>query len=142
MKIAVSARGATPLTTVDDSFGRAYWFLVYDLGTGQWDAISNSDNRVREEGAGGWAAQMLVELGVSAVITGQCGPRVLRTLRDAEVKIYRGSGMLVAEAVEFWKEKQLLTVDAAHCQGNPYCLLACNRHRVRREEKVRLGIIY
>lgn len=146
MKIAISARGATPLSTVDESFGRSYWFLVYEEGTGEWDSLSNGVNRIREEGAGARAARMLVELGVTVVITGQCGPRVQRMLRDAGVETFQGDGLPVTEALALWRKDALPRIDVARCEGNPYCILACNRRQNDRgdhaQEKVQLGIIY
>ena len=75
MKIAVTSLGESLDSPIDQRFGRARFFVLYDLESGEWTVHDNTQNLEAAQGAGIQAAQHVVNLGVEAVITGHCGPK-------------------------------------------------------------------
>jgi predicted Fe-Mo cluster-binding NifX family protein len=51
MKIVVSAKGRVPDSEVDPRFGRAACFLVFDTGSGAWQAVDNGPAQTAAHGA-------------------------------------------------------------------------------------------
>jgi predicted Fe-Mo cluster-binding NifX family protein len=70
------------------------------------------------QGAGIQAAQLLVNLGVEAVITGHVGPKAFRTLKAAGVNIYLSEAATVEEALHLFRENLLSRTDEANVQGH------------------------
>jgi len=64
-------------------------------------------------GAGIQAAQLVVERGAQALVTGSVGPNAYDVLQAAQVGIYPFSGGTVREAVEAFKEGRLQAVVSA-----------------------------
>ena len=118
MKIAVSAQGPDLTSAADPHFGRAKQFVVVDTETGAVaQAVDNAQNVNAARGAGVQAAQTVAELGVEAVISGNCGPNAFRTLSAADIKVFTGASGTVADAVEQFKAGTLTAADDATVQG-------------------------
>ena len=83
MKIAVTSRGEDLQSTVDERFGRARYFLVVDTETGSFEAHDNAQSAGSLQGAGIQSARNVARQGVSAVLTGHCGPKAFRALAAA-----------------------------------------------------------
>lgn len=107
MKIAVSAAGDTIESSMDMRFGRAPFFIMIDSDTGDYEAVDNGAAQ-SSGGAGIAAAQMVVDKGAEAVITGNMGPNAMRVLTAGDIPVYGGSQSTVEENVEQLK-KGLLT---------------------------------
>ena len=52
MKVAITAQGKDLQSPVDLRFGRASWFILVDLDTGEYQAIRNDQNVGLAQGAG------------------------------------------------------------------------------------------
>lgn len=141
MRIAISARGPNPHCEVDDSFGRAYWFIIYDEGKTQWDAVDNSETRNSQENAGVKACKILNELGVEALITGETGPKAFRALSEAGISVYHEASGTVEESYIAWHKGLLKKADHANSQGSPYCLVSKPVQKPVMAPKVMLGLI-
>jgi predicted Fe-Mo cluster-binding NifX family protein len=113
MKVAVSALGPDLDSTVDDKFGRAMWFIVYDTDSGATEAIDNASNRNAMQGAGFGAAETVSNAGATTVITGHLGPNAFRVLESLGIEGYVGSGKTVREAIEALEAGTLERIDAA-----------------------------
>jgi predicted Fe-Mo cluster-binding NifX family protein len=102
MKVAVSTTSGGLDDKVSDVFGRAVSFTIVDVEDGEIKnfEIVRNDFAVRGGGAGVAVSQFLIDKGVNAVITGNVGPNALAVLSSAGVKVYRGSGLTVKDAVE------------------------------------------
>jgi predicted Fe-Mo cluster-binding NifX family protein len=87
MKIAVSATGDTLDASVDSRFGRCAWFLVVDSENMGYEAIKN-ENADASAGAGTSCAQLILEKGVDAIISGRVGPNAHEVLKQGEVIIF------------------------------------------------------
>ncbi|MBC7266733.1 MAG: NifB/NifX family molybdenum-iron cluster-binding protein [Anaerosomatales bacterium] len=113
MKVAISALGPDLDSKVDDKFGRAMWFIVYDTETQSFEAIDNAANRNAMQGAGFGAAETVSNAGATAVITGHLGPNAFRVLGSLGIEGYVGSGKTVREVIEAFTAGALARIDAA-----------------------------
>lgn len=118
MKIAVTAQGPKLEAPVDPRFGRAKYFVVVDLDTGEFTAADNSMNLNAPQGAGIQAGTNVVKLGVEAVVTGHVGPKAFATLQAGNVAAYTGAGGTVAETVEKFKAGELERQEGADVEGH------------------------
>jgi len=118
MKIAVTAQGPDLDSAVDPRFGRAKYFLVVETDSGEATAHSNEQNLNALQGAGVQAGRTVTGLGVSAVVTGNVGPKAFTTLRAGNVAVYTGAGGSVREAVEQFKAGSLKAADGANVEGH------------------------
>lgn len=112
MKIAVTSTGKGLDAQVDPRFGRCQYFLVIDTESMDWEAIENGNASLRG-GSGIQAGQLMVQKGVKAVLTGNCGPNAFQTLAAANIEIYTGLSGPVREAVEQYKAGQLSSSSGA-----------------------------
>lgn len=118
MKVAVTSQGPGLDSPVDPRFGRAAFFVVVDLDSGEATTVSNEINLNAAQGAGIQAAKSVAGLGVAAVLTGQVGPKALAGLRAAGVKAYAGAAGTVRQAVENHKAGRLSETSEATVEGH------------------------
>lgn len=114
MKIAITTRGDNLQAAVDPRFGRAKAFIIYDTDTGDWSLVDNTQNLNAAQGAGVQSGTTVVNAGVEAVITGNCGPRAFTTLAAGGVKIYTGATGTVQEAIEAFQAGTLQQAQGAN----------------------------
>jgi len=107
MKIAVTSTGASPDAPVDPRFGRAAFFVVFDTESDEFTVLDNTEGLNSAHGAGIKAAEMLSQLGVEVVITGNCGPKALVTLETAGIKVVTGATGTVREVLEKFRRGEL-----------------------------------
>jgi predicted Fe-Mo cluster-binding NifX family protein len=88
-KICITARGDTLQAEIDPNFGRAAFLLIIDPETSAFEAVENSAVR-QAHGAGIQSAQLIVNKGVSLLITGQVGPNARQVLDSAGIQIITG----------------------------------------------------
>jgi predicted Fe-Mo cluster-binding NifX family protein len=100
LKIAFTTSGRSLDSLLDPRFGRAPGFLIYETDDGSTEYISNTQNYNAVQGAGIQSAQNLGGAGVSAVVTGHCGPKAYSVLTRAGIKVYNTNLATVAEALE------------------------------------------
>jgi predicted Fe-Mo cluster-binding NifX family protein/ferredoxin len=102
MKIAVTSTGPTLDDNVEARFGRCAYFLIIDTDTVQLEAVENP-NIALGGGAGIQSAQLMSEKGVTAVLTGNCGPNAFNVFGQAGIQVIVGVSGLVRDAVEQFK---------------------------------------
>ena len=117
MKVAVTSQGPELSSDVDPRFGRAKFFIVVDAETGDFSASDNSQNLNAAQGAGIQAGKNVVDLGVSAVVTGHIGPKAFATLKAGGVAVHTGATGTVADAFEQFKAGKLEPSDEADVEG-------------------------
>lgn len=100
MKIAVSSRGNTLDSAMDERFGRAPMFIIYDTETDQFTVLDNAANASLGQGAGIQAAQAVASSGAQRVVTGRVGPNALSALNAAGIGIVNVASGTVAQALE------------------------------------------
>ena len=102
MKIAISAAGPTLDDEVDPRFGRCQYFIIADTETDGFEAINNT-SAAAAGGAGISAAQMVVEKGVGAVLTGNCGPNAHQVFSSAGTKVITGVSGKIRDVIAEYK---------------------------------------
>ena len=100
MRIAVTATAPDPDALMDERFGRAPWFLIYDSKTGEWTTVDNQENRNTGRGAGISSAEAVARGGAEVLLTGHCGPKAMDALNRAGVRVVEGQEGTARSAVQ------------------------------------------
>ena len=112
MKIAVTAHGKDLDARVDERFGRADGFVVYDDETGDFVFLDNEENQQAGQGAGTNAAQLVANAGAKVLLTGHVGPRAFEVLKAAGIRVFETQAETVREAIEAWRAGKLSEVES------------------------------
>jgi predicted Fe-Mo cluster-binding NifX family protein len=118
MKIAFTTSGESPEAPLDERFGRAPRFIVYDTDANTFETIDNRRSVEAAQGAGIQAAQTIVRAGVQALVTGHCGPKAFRVLTEAGVAVYNCGAATVSEALERFRAGTLEKASSADVDGH------------------------
>ena len=116
MKIAVTSTGGGLDSQVDPRFGRAAFFIMVDTETMEFAAIENENAAGGAAGIG--SAKCVIDEGVEAVLTGNCGPNAERTLSAAGVKLYTGATGKVIQAIELLKSGNFTAAEGPNVQSH------------------------
>jgi predicted Fe-Mo cluster-binding NifX family protein len=117
MKIAITTVSPTLEAEIDPRFGRCQYFIIVDPDTMQFEAVTNSST-MASGGAGISAAQTIVEKGVEAVITGNCGPNAYQVLSAAGIKVITGISGRASQAIQDYKSGQLQASSQPNVAGH------------------------
>jgi len=109
MKIAISSSGENLDAQVDPRFGRCRCFVIIDPATNAFEVLEN-EAAMLSGGAGIQAAQMVVNAGVDAVITGSLGPNAGDVLAAAGLKVYLGAAGTIREVLQQYQDGRLQEV--------------------------------
>ncbi len=109
MKVCISATTNDLNAPIDPRFGRAQGFLLVDTDTMAFEYVDNQ-GIMASGGAGTKAAQLIVDKGAQAVLTGNVGPNAFNALCTAGIPIYVGLTGTAREAVEKFKQGLLKPV--------------------------------
>lgn len=118
MKIAISTSGKEMSAPMDDRFGRAKGFIIYDTETGSHEFIDNKQNLEAAQGAGIQSAKRVIDAGVSALITGNVGPKAYSALSAAGVEMFLKQGGTVEEAVKAYTSGSLEKTSGANVESH------------------------
>lgn len=99
--------------TVCVSFGRAPYFGIYDVETGERGVYVNAAANARG-GAGISAAQFVSDRGADAVITFRCGENASAVLKSAGIKIYAAADADVESNLDSFKKNALGELNFFH----------------------------
>ena len=113
MKIAVSSTGRELDSAMDPRFGRCAYFLIVETDNMSFEFFDNQSAALGG-GAGIQSAQFIGSKGVSAVITGNCGPNAMRALSAAGINVILGQTGTVRDAVEKFKRGDLSAASEAN----------------------------
>lgn len=116
MKIAITSNGANLDSPTSPVFGRCPMVVLVDTETLQFEAIENPAIAA-PSGAGIQAAQLVVERGAQAVVTGNVGPNALDVFQSAGVPIYLFSDGTVQDAVEAFVDGKLQPFAVSNAQA-------------------------
>jgi predicted Fe-Mo cluster-binding NifX family protein len=118
MKIAISA--ATDLIDggLDLRFGRAKFFLIYDLENDDYKFISNQQNVMAKQGAGVQSGQRVLQEGVKAVVSGHFGPKAFKVLNSSKIDIYTSGAKPLKDVVRDFKVESLSKLSNADVEGH------------------------
>lgn len=118
MRIAISSAGKQLESNLDPRFGRAAYFIFVDAETMDFEAVENTQNLNLPQGAGIQAGKTIVDHHADALITGHCGPKAIKVLQSAGVKILTGADGRVADVIEQFKKGELSVASAADVEGH------------------------
>ncbi|MBF0241305.1 MAG: NifB/NifX family molybdenum-iron cluster-binding protein [Desulfamplus sp.] len=118
MKVAVSSSGESLDSEIDLRFGRASYFLIVETDTLDFEVKPNEQNMDLPQGAGIQAGKTVVNCGVEAIITGNCGPKAYNVLESAGVKVVTGVNGTVREVLEKFKKGELQYSVSANVEGH------------------------
>jgi predicted Fe-Mo cluster-binding NifX family protein len=111
MNLAITATLPVLESPIDLRFGRCAHFIVINTDTREWDAFPNSAVDTTE-GAGSFAARLILKKGVRAVVSGRFGPKAYRVLTESGVELYEASRGTVTELLNEFLAGDLRRVDA------------------------------
>jgi predicted Fe-Mo cluster-binding NifX family protein len=96
IKVAISAKENNLEGEIGDVFGRSPYFVIAEIENGEMKKTEIIENKNANQtgGAGISAAQLMAEKNVNAVITKNVGPRALDVLKQFNIGIYHGEGMI------------------------------------------------
>ena len=106
MKIAMSVMDENMKTLLDERFGRANYFVIYDLENDKQEFFEN-EGKYSKEGAGIVAAQEVINKEVDVLITGSLGPNAFRVLSSSGIKLYKSVSLKITEVIEKFKNNEL-----------------------------------
>ena len=86
MKRIITTTGNSLDSEFDLRFGRAGWFCVHDIETGETEFIKN-ENKDLNGGAGTKSAELVAELGAIQVISGDFGPKAKSLLEKMKIQM-------------------------------------------------------
>jgi len=107
MKIAISSTGKELSDSVAELFGRCPYFVIAEVEDGkiiETTALKNESEN-QSSGAGMSAAKLLAEKDVNAVIAKSVGPRAMDVLKQFDIEVYNGEGMIKNVLQEFVAKK-------------------------------------
>lgn len=118
MKIAISCSGKDLDSPVDERFGRAAGFIIYDMDKGEFEYIDNQQNLDSPQGAGIQSAKTVINAGAGALITGNVGPKAHAALQAASIVMYTGARGTVRDAVDRYRSGAMVPAAEANVQGH------------------------
>jgi predicted Fe-Mo cluster-binding NifX family protein len=113
MKIAIPTEQQSLDISVCPSFGRAPYFLFYDIESNE-NSFMENPAASSQGGAGIKAAQIIVESKAQAILTPRCGGNAADVLNAAGIKIYKSDGGTVKDNIEAFKKGMLAILDDIH----------------------------
>ena len=105
MKLCITSTGKDLDSRVEEHFGKADYFLIINTGTMEVLAVPNTAH-TPERGTGAEAAQLVLDNGAEAALTGVIGPNAFNSLKVGLVDIYEGASSqeTVRQALERFKK--------------------------------------
>lgn len=113
MRVAIPVDKDNMETSVCNSFGRAPYFLIYDMETKKNSFLDNSAV-TSTSGAGIKAAQLLVDNKVSALLTPRCGENAANVLKTADIKLYKTTTSSTKANIDAFINRELSPLAEIH----------------------------
>ena len=100
MKTVITSSGEDLQSSFDMRFGRAGYFCVLNQETGATEFLENK-NKDASHGAGTKVAELMVELGVTKVVSGDFGPKAKELLEKFNIQmvVLQNAGLTVDDIV-------------------------------------------
>lgn len=113
MKLTIPVDSKFLETTVCSSFGRAPYFLIYDIETKESTFVDNIAS-TSTGGAGILASQIIVDNKVDFLLTPRCGENAADVLQAADIKIYKTNRNSAKENIDEFINEKLSLLDEIH----------------------------
>ncbi|MGI5920979.1 MAG: DUF134 domain-containing protein [Syntrophomonadaceae bacterium] len=109
--IAVASDGTTPSSIVEERFGYAHYFLLWNPYHEKYSLLE-INHKDEGPGLGTESAQKLIKAGVGILIVNKIGPKAFTLLERANIAVYTGaSGKTVDEAINMLGAQQLTKLE-------------------------------
>ncbi len=120
MLIAITAEGGSNDSRIEERFGRAKGFAIFDTENDTFAWRDNGQNLQAEQGAGIQAAKHVIESGAGALIASNVGPKAFKLLDASGVSIYRCPKECehVGEAISRFNSGSIEKLTAANQDGH------------------------
>jgi len=112
MKIAISSSGKDLDSQIDPRFGRCQYFIFVDPETMEFE-VSENEGLMAMGGAGVQAAQLIVQKGATALITGNLGPNAASALSASGIRVYLVPGGTIKDVIEGYRSGSLREASGA-----------------------------
>lgn len=101
MRIAITSRGNSLESTLDQRFGHCKYFVIYDKQTGAVEIIPNPYSEAEEQ-AGTLAVKLLSSKNVSKIISGEFGMKVKPVLDSLNIQMimYKNQNISIGKVIE------------------------------------------
>lgn len=101
MRIAITSRGNSLESILDQRFGHCKYFVIYDKQTGAVEIIPNPYCEVEEQ-AGTLAVKLLSSKNVSKIISGEFGIKVKPILDSLNIQMimYKNQNISIGKVIE------------------------------------------
>ena len=107
MIIGICAKGKELKSSLDDRFGRAENFIVYNTETSEFSSVENTA-RDEASGAGGIAVKILSKYNVEVILAPEIGPKAMTAINAFEMDAYNfGNCENVQDAIESYRNGNL-----------------------------------
>lgn len=113
MRVAIPIDEKNLDSNVCPSFGRAPYFLIYDVESKESVFLDNSA-AANTGGAGIKAAQMIADNKANVLITPRLGENAADVLKSAEIKIYKSTDGTVKENIDAFVANKLSILEEIH----------------------------
>lgn len=104
-KMAFTSSGTDLNAELDPRFGRAPYFLIYNLETSETEVVENP-NKDAAQGAGIQTAQLILEKDIRMIVTGQVGPNARSVLESGRVHIIEGAEGKIGDILKKLKSEE------------------------------------
>lgn len=118
MKIAVTTTGKDLSSPMDERFGRASGFIIFNTETGSHEYLDNKQNLEAAQGAGIQSAKTVMDAGAEVLITGNVGPKAYTALEAGGVEIFLKNGGTVDDAIVEYRSGSLVKTGGANVEGH------------------------
>jgi predicted Fe-Mo cluster-binding NifX family protein len=119
VKVTVSTKAKSLKSELDPRFGHSNGFILFDTDTRKATYLDNSAQRNLVWGPGIKAAQIILEAGTEAIVTGQLGPKAAKILENTGVKILECSRGTVRDAIQAFVQGKLSSFGKDKVQSGP-----------------------
>lgn len=111
--LAVCAKEPGLDSKVDERFGRAEYYVIFDEAKNMPQSIENKA-KFEAGGAGGTAVRLLNENGVDVLLAPELGPKAMDAIKAFEMTVYRYTEQkTVRETIEDYKAGKLSKIDTS-----------------------------
>lgn len=86
MKIAITSTGNTLESKLDERFGRAAWFVIYDKESKSTEFVPNPNKDV-EQGAGPASVELVASRNVNKIVSGEFGAKIKPLLDSLKIQM-------------------------------------------------------
>ncbi len=107
MKICISSTGKDLSSQIDPRFGRCAYFMIIQTDNMGMEVFEN-EYKSLGGGAGIQSAGFVHSKGVTAVLTGNCGPNAMKVFSENSIKAFTGQAGVIKDVVEKFKKGQLI----------------------------------